>query len=249
MAPDILESFEFLGGQIAVIDEDICNGCGICQSVCRFDAVLDADDVYTIDYIACEGCAACMFQCSTESIRMLTQTAGRWFHSKTKYGDMFHAALKPAQDNSGKLVMMVKEQSSLFAMKAICDLVLVDGPPGIGCPVISAVSGADLALIVTEPTAAGIHDLRRVLETTIHFNVPTLVCINKADIYPQGVNEIELFCRELGIEVVGKIPFDPIVTEAMVKGQPVTLYNPDTPASTALKSTWDGIVSKLNRTF
>jgi MinD superfamily P-loop ATPase len=249
LAPDILESFDFLGGQIAVIDEEICNGCGVCQSACRFEAIFEADGVYKIDQIACEGCAACMFQCPSEAIQMEPQTAGQWFHSRTKYGDMFHAALRPAQENSGKLVALVKEQARLFAMEAICDLVLVDGPPGIGCPVISAVSGADLALIVTEPTATGIHDLRRVLETINHFNVPALVCINKADIYSQGTDAIESFCREQGVEVVGKIPFDPAVTEAMVQGEPTPVYDPDTPASTALIHTWDALVSKLNRGF
>jgi len=176
---------------------------------------------------------------------MVPQTAGHWFRSETPYGQLFHAALRPAQENSGKLVTMVKQQTRLLAMDEAYDLVIVDGPPGIGCPVISTVSGADLALIVAEPTAAGAHDMRRVLETTTHFGVQAIVCINKADIYPEGAARIEEFCREQAIHIVGTIPFDALVTEAMVQGQPVTLYAPDSPASTALRKIWHEVVLKL----
>ena len=246
LAPNILETHEFMGGQIAVIDQEICGACGTCQSVCRFDAVYEKSGVFQVDPIACDGCAACVYQCPSEAIQMNPQTAGHWFHSETCYGQLFHAALRPAHENSGKLVTMVKQQARLVAMDEAYELVIVDGPPGIGCPVISAVSGADLALIVTEPSAAGAHDMRRVLETTAHFDVPAFVCINKADIYPEGAAEIEAFCREEGIQVLGKIPFDESVTKAMVQGQPVTLYCPDAPASIALRYTWQAVLSLLN---
>lgn len=246
LTPNILEEHEFVGGKIAVIDQAICAGCGTCKSVCRFDAVYETGQTFEIDPIACDGCAACVYQCPSEAIQMQTQTAGQWFHSETGYGHFFHAALRPAQENSGKLVTMVKQQARLFAMEESYDLVIVDGPPGIGCPVISAVSGASLALIVTEPTAAGAHDMRRVLETTAHFGVPALVCINKADIYPEGAAEIEEFCREQGIQVLGRIPFDVSVTQAMVQGQPVTLCYPDAPASIALRNTWHEVLFILN---
>jgi len=245
LAPDVLETYEFIGGQIAAIDNDLCAGCGTCESVCRFDAVFAAGDVFQVDSIACEGCAACMYQCPSQAIQMESQSAGQWFRSVTDYGPLFHAALHPAQENSGKLVTMVKQQAKLLAMDKAYDLVLVDGPPGIGCPVISAVSGADLALVVVEPTAAGIHDMERVLATTAHFGIQALVCINKADIYLKGAAEIEEFCRQQGIQVLGNIPFDRTVTEAMVQGQPVTVYDPDAPASTAIRNIWDEIVSKL----
>jgi MinD superfamily P-loop ATPase len=246
LAPNILEEHEFLGGQIAVINYDVCNDCGICQSVCRFDAVHETQTGYEIDPIACDGCAACVYQCPCEAIQMHSQTAGQWFHAETNYGHLFHAALRPAQENSGKLVTMVKQQARLLAMDEEDDLVIVDGPPGIGCPVISAVSGADLALIVTEPSAAGAHDMRRALETTAHFGVPATVCINKVDIYPEGAAEIQAFCREQGIRVVGEIPFDESVTQAMVQGHPVTARFPDAPASVALKSTWIEVLSLIN---
>jgi MinD superfamily P-loop ATPase len=246
LAPTVLEANDFLGGQIAIIDQDVCGACGTCQSVCRFDAVLETNGVYEIDPIACEGCAACVYQCPSEAIQMLPQTAGQWFHSETNFGHLFHAALRPAQENSGKLVTMVKQQARLLAMDEENDLVIVDGPPGIGCPVISAVSGANLALIVTEPSAAGAHDMRRVLETTAHFGVPSTVCINKADIYPEGEAKIRAFCREQGIRVVGKIPFDESVTQAMVHGQPVTIGYPDAPASIAIQKIWYAVLSILN---
>jgi len=246
LSPEKLSSEDFRGGPIAEIDADLCTACGICEQVCRFDAVFENDEgVFWVDPIACDGCAACVYQCPVEAITMHDQVVGAWFQSRSRYGPLFHAELKPAQENSGKLVTLVKQRARLFAMDQGYDLVLVDGPPGIGCPVISAVSGADLALIVTEPTASGAHDMRRVLETTNHFDVPSLVCINKADLYPQGAAEIEAFCQERDIPVVGKIPFDTAVTEAMVQGQPVTAYSDD-PVSQELRRVWERVMSHLD---
>ncbi|MEA2008317.1 MAG: ATP-binding protein [Chloroflexota bacterium] len=251
LSPKVISREDFWGGQFAKIDEDTCTECGICEEVCRFDAVYppnNGEEGYKVDPIACDGCAACVYQCPEEAITMHDQIVGEWFQSESRYGPLFHAALGAAQENSGKLVTLVKQQARLLAMDEDYDLVLVDGPPGIGCPVISAVSGADIALIVAEPTASGVHDMHRVLETTSHFNVPALVCINKADIYPKGTAEIEDFCRDENIQVVGKIPFDTTVTKAMVQGQPVTLYAPDAPSSQALCNIWDKIASKLKDT-
>lgn len=245
LKPQILETHEFIGGKVAVIDEGQCAGCGVCQIACRFDAIYEAGSYYQIDRIACDGCAACVYQCPNEAIRMEEQMAGYWYQSNSDFGPLFHAALRPAQENSGKLVTMVKQQARLFAMDEGYNLVLVDGPPGIGCPVISAVSGADLALIVAEPTAAGVHDMQRVLETTDHFNVPAAVCINKADIYPKGTTEIKDFCQEKNIDLIGTIPFDPVVTEAMVQGQTVTAYRPESPASLALNIIWTILATRL----
>jgi len=264
LSPQPLESHEFIGAPIAVIDPKLCQGCGICAQVCRFDAPHPhspsplsqgkrergvqggVGEVYTIDPIACEGCAACVYQCPEQAIRMEPQLAGHWFRSDSRYGPLFHASLRPAQENSGKLVTLVKQQARQLALDGGYDAVIVDGPPGIGCPVISAAAGADLALIVAEPTAAGIHDMERVLATAAHFRVPTLVCINKADIFPAGTAEIEAYCRERGIEVVGRIPFDPAVTEAMVQGQPATAYRPSSPAGRALREVWQRVAARLS---
>ena len=247
LKPEVLKSEKFLGGKIASIDQEKCAVCGTCAAICRYDAVVKNDFSYTIDPIACEGCGACVYQCPGEAISLETQVAGEWFRSDSIYGPLFHAALLPAQENSGKLVAIVKQQAHQMAVDGNYDLILIDGPPGIGCPVISAVSGVNLALIVAEPTAAGIHDMRRVFETTEHFNVKTIVCINKANIYPEGTAEIEAYCQEHCIEIIGNIPFDPLVTEAMVQGQAVTVYRPEAPASQALATIWNELVFQLEK--
>ncbi len=245
LSPDVLETQGFYGGQIAIINPDLCSGCGTCEDVCRFNAVHRNGDHFTIDPIACDGCAACVYLCPTDAIRMETQFAGQWFRSETSYGPLLHAALRPGQENSGRLVTMVKQQAKLLALDHDKEFMLVDGPPGIGCPVISSISGADLALIVSEPTAAGAHDMQRVLDTAAHFGVPVLVCINKADLYPQGATEIEEFCLTNGLRLVGKIPFDPHVVEAMVQGKIVTAMAADAPASRAIREIWDQVLAVL----
>jgi MinD superfamily P-loop ATPase len=244
--PRRLEQHEFMGGFKAVIDPAKCEGCGLCAQVCRFEAVQIQDGQYRIDQVACDGCAACAYQCPEQAIRMEPQLAGHWFRSESDYGPLFHAALRPAHENSGKLVTLVKQQARLLGLDEDYQVVIVDGPPGIGCPVISAVSGADLALIVAEPTAAGIHDLERVVQTTTHFRIPTLVCINKADVFPEGAAQIEAYCRERAIEMIGRIPFDKTVTEAMVQGEPVTAYRSAAPASQAVQAIWQRVAARLN---
>jgi MinD superfamily P-loop ATPase len=250
LQPRKLEEHQFFGGAIAIIDESLCQGCATCEQVCRFDAVLppgsSAVSSYRVDPIACDGCAACVCQCPCEAIRMEVQLAGYWFRSESRYGPLFHAELRPAQENSGKLVTLVKQQARLLGMDTSAELVIVDGPPGIGCPVISAAAGADLAIIVTEPSAAGIHDMHRVLQMVTHFRLPALVCINKADIYPQGTEQIIDYCEQNQFEVVGIIPFDKTVTQAMVFGEPVTAFLPEAPISQALASMWQQIVLQLN---
>lgn len=245
LSPQRLSSHQFWGGALADIDQQTCDGCGICQDVCRFDAVLFEDGSYSVDPVACEGCAACYYQCPEGAISMHDQQVGEWYHSRTRNGELFHANLRPSQENSGKLVARVKEQARERAEELEADLLLVDGPPGIGCPVISAVSGADLAVIVTEPTAAGIHDLKRVLETTEHFGVATVVVINKSDIYPRAAEDIARYCDSREIRLIGKIPFDQTVPQAMVSGQSVTAYQPDAPASRSVQEIWERIKEYL----
>jgi MinD superfamily P-loop ATPase len=264
--PTVLEAHNFVSGAVAVIDAESCEGCGNCAEVCRFDAISFAEvgnnsldrEAPHIDPIACDGCAACVYQCPTQAIHMEPQLAGQWFRSDTRYGPLFHAALYPAQENSGKLVTMVKQQARLLALAEYTeadsiqegqedfDLIIIDGPPGIGCPVISAASGADLVLIVTEPTVAGVHDLERIQKTTEHFGVPALVCINKADLNLEGSAAIEAFCRQRGTAVVGHIPFDLSVTQAMVQGQPVTAYGASA-AAAALRHVWGRILAALEQ--
>lgn len=244
LAPTTREVHIFMGGELAIIDADKCNGCGTCVSVCRFDALSD-DVPPVVSPIACDGCAACVYQCPEEAISMELQQAGNWFRSDSRYGPLLHAALRPAQENSGKLVSMVKEQARQTALSDKFELVIIDGPPGIGCPVISAVTGVDLALIVAEPTAAGVHDLKRVLETTRHFNVPAMICINKADLHPAGTAAIEDFCREQKIPPAGRIPFDTVVTQAMAQGQPVTEFDADGAVANAVRQVWQRVYAEL----
>jgi MinD superfamily P-loop ATPase len=241
LQPHLLEQQEFIGGKVAVINQETCAACGDCQAVCRFEAINFADGLYMVDPIACDGCAACVYQCPTESIVMHPQVAGKFYHSESRYGPLYHANLLPGQENSGKLVTLVKQRARLQALDEARELLIVDGPPGIGCPVISAVSGADLALVVAEPTVSGAHDMRRALETLKHFGVRALVAVNKADIFPVGADEIEAFCHEQGIESVGRIPFDLTVASAMVAGEAVTAFQPEAPSSVAIRQVWERV--------
>ena len=242
--PTKREMKDFAGGKMAVITSDKCTACGTCYKVCRFEAIMPGDEAYQVDSLACEGCASCFYQCPEEAIRMEEQQDGQWFRSDTRFGPLFHAHLFAGQENSGKLVTLVKQQARLLAQDAETELLLVDGPPGIGCPVISACTGMDLALHVVEPTVSGVHDLQRIMATTDHFGVPSLVAINKADLNPGRADEIAAFCAGRGVKVVGHIPYDTVVTEAMVRGLPVTAYT-DGPVAEALGKVWKRVKDEL----
>jgi MinD superfamily P-loop ATPase len=248
LEPTRLEEHVFMGGQVAVINADLCQLCGSCFDACRFDAIIPGDDAYRVDRLACEGCASCVYQCPEEAIHSEEQQAGLWFRSDTRFGPLFHAHLFAAQENSGKLVTLVKQHGRLLALDEGRELLVVDGPPGIGCPVISANAGADLALLVTEPTISGVHDLERILGTVNHFRVPALVVINKVDINPAQTATIEEYCRRQGIALAGKLPYDTVVTEAMVQGQPVTIYQPEGAMAGALRDVWAQVRRHLNGT-
>jgi len=241
------EEGPFPGGTIAEIVPDLCTGCGICQAVCRFDAIreITEEGIFEVIPVACEGCASCFYQCPESAIQQIPQLAGHWFRSASRYGPLFHARLRPAQENSGKLVTLVKEKARETALEKDIPLVVVDGPPGAGCPAIAASTDSDLALIVTEPTVSGLHDLERAVEMTRHFRIPTLVCVNKGDIYPKGREEIEGRCRDWGIRTLDWIPFDEAVTEGMVAGRPVTEYQPFSKAGLAMVHLWGGVKEAL----
>jgi MinD superfamily P-loop ATPase len=245
--PTKQEIQDFTGGKLAVIDPEVCTACGTCDTVCRFEAIIPGSetDPYRVDSLGCEGCAACYYQCPEEAIRMEEQRDGQWFRSDTRFGPLFHAHLFAGQENSGKLVTLVKQQARLLAQNTGAALVVVDGPPGIGCPVISACSGMDLALHVVEPTVSGVHDLQRIMATTNHFGVPSLVLINKADLNPARSREIATFCAERSVKLVGHIPYDTVVTEAMVQGRPVTDYT-DGPVTEALQTIWGRVRDHLD---
>jgi MinD superfamily P-loop ATPase len=240
LKPEVKEENDFWSGQVAFIDKEKCTECGLCQGVCRFGAIKD----YFVDEISCEGCGFCYQVCPVDAITMKKSMAGHWFISNTKYGHLSHARLGIAQENSGKLVALVRQNAKLIAEKESLEYIITDGPPGIGCPVISSLSGANLALLVTEPTLSGIHDLERVIGVCRHFGIPTLVCINKYDLNEQNSYQIEDYCYKEGVEVAAKIPFDNVVTEAIVAGSPVVEYSSNR-VTQQIKELWQIISAKL----
>ena len=246
LSPERLEEHAFKSGLLAQIDGATCIRCGQCEVACRFEAIVPGTNgsAYRVDPIACEGCAACVYRCPVDAISTTEPQVGEWYASTTPYGPRYHAHLYAGAENSGKLVTLVKQQARLRALDDARRLLLVDGPPGIGCPVISAVSGADLALLVVEPTLSGAHDLARVLQTTTHFGVPALVVINKADLSNARTREIEAYCAEQDVPVAAHIPFDTTVTEAMVQGQPVTIYTKGR-VTQAIQAIWSTIKTIL----
>ena len=241
LSPTGITNHDFWGGPYAAIDPEICQGCGTCFNVCRFEAVDLVGDAYLIDPIRCEGCAACYYQCPEDAISLHPQLAGEWFKSEITTGPFLHAQLEPAQENSGKLVTLLKEQARELDVAGDFDLSLVDGPPGIGCPVIAALSGSNAALIVTEPSVSGIHDLQRALASTNHFGIKAYICINKYDIHPAGTAQIRAICSAENVKVIGEVPFDLAVPEAMMNGQPVTKLFPESPASKAIHLLWENL--------
>jgi MinD superfamily P-loop ATPase len=221
LSPSLKQETEFWSGQLAHIDWDKCTECGLCQDLCRFDAIRD----YTVDPTSCEGCGFCFQVCPADAVTMKENLSGHWFVSETRYGPLVHARLGIAQENSGKLVARVRKEARHLAKTRGLDYIISDGPPGIGCPVISSLSGANLAILVTEPTLSGIHDLKRVLGVCRHFGIPAVVCINKCDLNEENNRQIEEYCLSEGIEIASRIPFDNVVTEALVHGVPIVEYS------------------------
>jgi MinD superfamily P-loop ATPase len=240
LSPSEKEKSEFWSGQVAYIDEDTCTQCGLCQELCRFNAIRD----FRVDPVSCEGCGFCSHICPVEAISMKESMSGYWFISDTRYGPLVHAKLGIAQENSGKLVAVVRQRARQIAENEGKELIISDGPPGIGCPVISSLSGASLALLVTEPTLSGMHDMERVLGVCQHFGIPALVCINKYDLNEENARRIEEQCLGWGIEIAGRIPFDNVVTESIVRGVPVVEYS-DGAVSQEIEGMWHTLSALL----
>jgi len=251
LAPDVQHSEEFLGGKVSSIDPDICTGCGLCTESCRFDAIRESDDpdvplnkLFTVDPVTCEGCGVCKFVCPEDAVDLVDRKAGDWFVSETKFGPMVHARLGVAAENSGKLVALIKTNAEQIASERRLDLVIVDGSPGIGCPVISSITGADLVLIITEPTLSGQHDLARVSDLTEHFNIPAVVCVNKWDINPDVSGSIQEWCEKRELEMVGKVEYDRSVTEAQIVGKSIIEFG-NGRVTSEIKQMWEKIREKL----
>ena len=240
LRPDFRETHDFHAGFEARIEPDKCEDCGTCQEMCRYDAVRPGDPYPFIDPLKCEGCKVCVEFCPAQAIAFTSKHCGRWHVSNTRFGTMVHAQLFPAQENSGRLVALLRQKARGLAKARGEHLILADGPPGIGCPVISALSGVRLAVIVTEPTPSGLHDMARITDLCDHFRIPVAVIINKCDLNQAMVERIQAQCRQKGFAMVAQLPHDADFVHAMVGAQTVTEYsNGDT--ARRIKDAWEQI--------
>ncbi len=235
MAPRIRKRTDFFGGAMAVIRTGRCTQCGLCRELCRFDAISAS---FVVDEIGCEGCGVCVDFCPEQAIDFPVKKCGQWFLSDTRFGPMVHARLGIAEENSGKLVSLVRRQARKLAETTASQLVLTDGPPGVGCPVIASIGGASALLIITEPTTSGAHDMARVAQLAQHFKVPAMVCVNKYDLNMAQTEAMEDFAREKGLTVLARIPFDPVFTRAMIHGKTLPEYDPASEACRQINVIW-----------
>lgn len=245
LSPEIQHEEDFYSGKTAFIRENDCTECGKCVEVCQFDAI---SPNFVVDPVACEGCGVCVYFCPVDAIDFNENLSGHWFISNTRFGPMVHARLGIAEENSGKLVTLVRRQAKLLAEEQKADYIIVDGAPGIGCPVISSITGANAVLVVTEPTLSGRHDLERVVSLAAgHFQIPTFVCVNKFDLNEEMTDQIEKFCQEMNIGFVGKIGYDTIVTDAMVQAKTIVEFS-DGVIAKEIGLMWEKIVGALTNT-
>lgn len=242
LEPETFETTDFYGLKLAQINKELCTECGVCASACRFDAI---DEFNLIDAFKCEGCAVCKFVCPENAISMVEKKAGEYYCSNTRFGTLVHAKLGAGEEASGKLVSDVRRRASELALEYGKDTVIIDGPPGTGCSVIAAITGADLVLVVTEPTVSGIHDLERVVQVAQHFRIPVMVCINKCDINVDLSQEISVYCKENGISVAGMLPYDKSPVDAMIDGKSVVECF-DNDFSSKVRSLWTEVYSRLS---
>jgi len=242
MRAEIEERHEFKASRKAFIDPDICTRCGLCQSLCRFGAI---SDELKVDPVSCEGCGVCYHACPVDAVNMKEIVSGHWFVSRTPYGYLVHARLGPAEENSGKLVAAVRSKAKDIARSTGARWLISDGPPGIGCPVMASMAGVSAALVVTEPSLTGIHDLKRVLELCNHFQVRPFVCINRWDLDEGNASRLEETCFRLSVKVVGKIAFDRVVTDSMVRGIPLVEHS-DGLVSRQVRSVWESLTAEVD---
>lgn len=241
LKPEVKKTKGFHGLKAASIDPDICTKCGLCVEHCQFEAI--AEDI-SVRYEACEGCGVCEYVCPVNAVSMKERDSGVIYESVTRFGPMVHARLNTAEESSGKLVTEVRNLAQDVAEQKNKSLVLIDGPPGIGCPVISAITGVDMVIIVTEPTFSGIHDLQRVVDVAAHFNIPQAVIINKYDINTDKTHDIELYCKTNSIPVLGTIPYDVTVVKAMIEEKTIPEYDSGVLAE-SVGSIWEKAASLL----
>lgn len=242
LQPKDYQEGKYVSGQKAVINPALCINCGQCLNYCRFDAVAFINEHYQIIETACDGCQLCERVCPANAITMIEHDRSRWFIGEITNGKMVHARLAAGEDNSGKLVNIVRDQARELASEIESQLILIDGPPGIGCPAISALTGTDKAVLVTEPTQSGIHDLKRVVELVRQFKIPAFVVINKYDINLPLSEELAEWCEAMQLPIIGKLPFDKVVVDAMVHCQSITDWAPDSPVSDEIRKIWNKLL-------
>ena len=240
--PTVKAQHDFIGGSKASIGLSACTQCGLCRQMCRFEAI-SAD--FVVDHIACEGCGVCVDFCPEKAIGFDPQLCGQWFLSDTRFGSLVHARLGIAEENSGKLVHLVRKEAAALAEEKEAELILTDGPPGIGCPVIAAIGGASLVLVVVEPTLSGRHDMERVLDLADHFKVPARLLVNKYDLNIDMAENLEKDAANRGVPSVGRIPFDPAFTQAMVQGQIIFEHKNSDARQQELRGIWAEILAAL----
>ena len=240
--PRVRERYDFRSGHTAVIDPDACSECGLCREVCRFGAI---GPDFRVDALSCEGCGVCYYLCPEKAIAFPENHCGEWYISDTRMGPMVHARLGIAEENSGKLVTLVRQQGKALAQKKGLDLLLTDGPPGVGCPVIASLGGASAVLIIAEPSVSGAHDMERVARLAAGFNIPAMVCINKFDLNPDQARSIERFAMKNDISATGRIPFDPAFTRAMVEEKTLFEYDGSCVSAGAVRKVWEKVTRRL----
>ncbi|MGQ9689289.1 MAG: ATP-binding protein [Desulfobaccales bacterium] len=243
LSPRVLERHDFIAGHKAEIDPETCIQCRDCLNWCRFGAI---SDVLVINPLLCEGCGVCHFLCPAEAVRFPDNHCGEWYVSDTRFGTLVHARLGLAEENSGKLVTLVRHEARRLAADQNRPFILTDGPPGIGCPAISSLGGATAALLVSEPTVSGHHDLERVASLAEHFKVPVLVVVNKADLHWQAAEKIAEWCVSQGYPFLGHIPFDPDFTQAQVEGKTIMEYD-NKRLGSLLREVWEKLLRELDR--
>ncbi|MGE0109002.1 MAG: ATP-binding protein [Bdellovibrionales bacterium] len=239
LSPEVKEMHDFVSGSEAKINSALCDNCGACVKLCRFGAITKKDEVCVVDPLSCEGCGVCYAFCPQKAVEFTPRTCGQWMVSATRGGPMVHARLGIAAENSGRLVTLVRQEATKIAKEKGHDLILVDGPPGIGCPVIASLSNTDLALIITEPTLSGLHDLKRLLDLTSHFDTPTALCVNKWDIAPEITATIEETARQAGSTILGRIRYDSSVTKA--QNQAKAVIETDSPCNEDIRNIWNNL--------
>ncbi len=241
LKPENTIKTDFVSGHEAVIDPDKCDACGKCLEMCQYEAVNETDAIFSINPLKCEGCKVCVEFCPVNAIDFPEKHCGTWYHSDTRFGPMIHAQLFPGEENSGLLVSLLRKEARELAIQKELDLILSDGTPGIGCPVIASLSGVTLAVIVTEPTPSGRHDMERVAQLCGHFNIPAGIIINKCDLNEKEAAAIEAYGDEKGFPLFGKLPHDPVITKAMINAQAITEYEKND-FSEQVAEIWDRII-------